>query len=276
MMSNDNDEFREFERVGWERVAESYQRSFLQLTAQTIDPLLEAVDIRNCRSLLDVACGPGHVAARALELVPQVAALDISEAMIRMASTAYPEIEFRQGDAENLPYPDASFDAVVMNFGMLHLAHPHRSVREACRVLKPGSRFAFSVWATPDISRGFGIILRAVEEQGSLDVGLPEGPSFFLFSDHTASRQVLDESGFKDVRFSQVDMSWRLGSGEEFFEAFYNGSARTGALLRAQSEQALLRIRAAVLGELAALAKEPSGSIEVAMSAIVASAAKGL
>ncbi len=109
-----------------------------------------------------------------------------------------------------------------------------------------------------------------------MDVGLPEGPSFFLFSDHAASLQVMEESGFQDVRFSQVDMSWQLGSGEEFFEAFYNGSARTGALLRAQSEEALLLIRSAVLGELAALAKDQSGSIEVAMSAIVASAAKGL
>src|SRR5205809_6238429 len=63
----------------------------------------------------------------------------------RRSSDLSPEIEFREGDAEALPFPEASFDAVVMNFGMLHLAHPERAVAEAFRVLSAGGRFAFTV-----------------------------------------------------------------------------------------------------------------------------------
>ena len=65
----------------------------------------------------------------------RVTAVDFSSAMVELARSQNPGIEFREGDAEALPFPEGSFDAVVMNFGMLHLASPERAVSEALRVL---------------------------------------------------------------------------------------------------------------------------------------------
>jgi SAM-dependent methyltransferase len=119
--------------------------------------------------------------------------------MIAAARQQHPGIAFQEGDAAALPFAEASFDAVVMNFGLLHLAQPEAALADACRVLRPGGRYAFTVWASPDQAVGFGMVLRAVEELGVKDVPLPEGPPFFRFSDVAESRRALEAAGFHDV-----------------------------------------------------------------------------
>src|ERR1041384_7032467 len=130
--------------------------------------------------------------------------------MIDAARRRYPHVAFREGDAEQLAFDDESFDAVVMNFGMLHLARPERAIAEARRVLVRGGRYAYTVWAAPDQALGFGMVLRAIERFGRTDVALPEGPPFFRFSDAAASRHALEEAGFTDVRIETLPLVWHL------------------------------------------------------------------
>jgi len=116
--------FHDFEQAGWEKAASEYDRRFGELTAQSIAPLLDSVGAAPGTELLDVACGPGYVAAAASRRGCSVVGIDFSRAMVDLASELNPELEFRFGDAEELDLPDNSMDAVVMNFGMLHLARP--------------------------------------------------------------------------------------------------------------------------------------------------------
>src|SRR5437867_2799225 len=173
--------FHDFEQAGWQRAAAHYSDAFGGLTAQTADALLDAAGVSSATRLLDVATGPGFIAAAAAERGALVTGLDFSPAMIELARARHPRIEFREGDAETLPFDAAIFDAVVMNFGMLHLARPDAAIAEAHRVLRPGGRFAFTVWGAPELAVGFGLVVRAVEKYGKPDVGLPEGPPFFQF-----------------------------------------------------------------------------------------------
>ena len=161
---------------------------------------------------------------------------------------------------------------MIMNFGLLHLARPDTAIAEARRVLRPGGRYAFTIWAAPDQAVGFGLVLKAVEAFGRLDVGLPEGPPFFRFSDADECRHVLEEAGFNQIGVRTLPLTWTLPSPDGVFDAVTRGGVRTAAVLRAQTPQALDEIRAAVRRSVERYAR--GDAFEVPMPAVIASATK--
>jgi len=266
------DAFKAFEREGWESVAGSYRDAFSSLTRQYVGALLDAVAAGAGVRLLDVACGPGDAAAEAAGRGARVTGVDFAAAMVAQAARLYPRVEFRTGDAEALPFDDASFEAVVINFGLLHFARPESAIAEAHRVLGGGGRLAFTVWASPEKCEGMGIVLKAIEAHGRLDVPLPEGPPFFRFGDHDECRRVLAVSGFSGVEVRELPMRWRLPSPDALLDAFLEGGVRTRGLLRAQTPEALAAIRVAARNEAARHAREDG--VEFAMPAVLATGVK--
>jgi ubiquinone/menaquinone biosynthesis C-methylase UbiE len=264
--------FRAFEHAGWQDAPREYDDAFGRLTRQVIGPLLDAAGAGKGALVLDVASGPGYVAAEAAARGAEVTAVDFSSEMVGLARSRNPGIAFGEGDAEALAFPEARFDAVVMNFGMLHLARPERAVAEAFRVLRPGGRYAFTVWAKPEEAVGLEIMLGAVRKHGDPDVPLPPGPPFFRFSDAAECERVLREAGFRDTSVRTHPQIWNFESPEALFEALYSGTVRTRALLRAQAPGKLAAIRAAVCEATARFAR--GGQVEVPMPAVLSVAAK--
>ena len=264
--------FRDFEQTGWERAAEFYGDAFGGLTAQTAGPILDAVNAAPGTQMIDVACGPGYVAAAAAARGAAVVGLDFSSAMVAEAQRRWPALTFREGDAEALPFEPSSLDAVVMNFGLLHLARPDTALAEAFRVLRSGGRYAFTVWAPPERTVGFGMTLRAIEELGNKNVPLPEGPPFFRFSDGAETCKTLASIGFTDIVITELPLLWRVASADAVFEAMCRGGVRTAAVLRAQTPEALARIGAAVRTGVEAYARD--GGFALPMPAVLASATR--
>jgi SAM-dependent methyltransferase len=264
--------FTAFERAGWEEVPDAYHAGFGELTCQCAEPLLDAAGVGAGTRVLDVATGPGYVAEAAVLRGAEVTGVDFAPAMVERARGRVPGAAFQVGDAEGLPFGDGSFDAVVMNFGLLHLGRPERALAEAARVLRPGGGFAFTVWAPPEEAVGFGIVLKAVERHGDLQVPLPEGPPFFRFSDADACLAALRDAGLVEGRVARVPQRWRLECPEALFDVMLHGTVRTAALLRGQRPEALERIQDAVTTGAAASAR--GGRIELPMPAVLASARK--
>jgi SAM-dependent methyltransferase len=264
--------FSAFEHSGWERAAEHYGGVFGALTMQAGPAVLDAAGVTRDTRVLDVASGPGFIAAAAADRGADVVGLDFAAAMVADARARYPALMFREGDAQALPFDDASFDAVVMNFGMLHLARPDQAIAEAHRVLRPGGRYAFTVWASPEKAVGFGMTLRAIEALGNKDVPLPEGPPFFRFSDAAETRRTLEAAGFANVEVQELALTWRLSSPDAVFDAMSRGGVRTAAVLRAQTPAALEAIRGAVRGEAQPYAT--GGEVRLPMPAMLASGMK--
>lgn len=273
-MTADTRAFHEFERSGWERAAAYYDEAFGALTRQTADALLDAAHVSTGTRVLDVATGPGPIAAAASARGAQVVGLDFSPAMIAEAQRRYPAIAFREGDAETLPFDASSFDAVVMNFGLLHLARPEAAIAEAHRVLRAGGRCALTVWSAPEDAIGFGMVLNAVHAHGNANVALPEGPPFFRFSAPDEFTATLERAGFSGVNARTLPLTWRLSSPEGVFDAVSRGGVRTSALLRAQTPEALEAIRAAVRRAVEGYAKD--GLFLLPMPAVLASATRAL
>jgi SAM-dependent methyltransferase len=222
--------------------------------------------------LLDVASGPGYVAAAAAALGAEVVGIDFSSEMVRLAAHLHPGLRFSEGDAEALAFSAGSFDAVAINFGVLHLARPDTALEEACRVLVPGGCCSLTVWAKPEISVGFGIVLRAIETHGRMDVPLPEGPPFFRFSDPVEAARSMTAAGFADPRVEQIPLVWRLDSTDALCEAFLEGAVRTAALLKAQTPEASAKIRRAIAEGVEPYRK--GSAFELPMAAVLTSGHK--
>jgi SAM-dependent methyltransferase len=264
--------FRDFEHQGWQKAAARYGPGFGVVTVQAIGPLLDAVGAGPGVYMLDVACGPGYAAAAAAGRGCSVVGVDFSSEMVALAAANHPRIEFREGDAERLDFAPQVFDAVVMNYGMLHLGNPERAIAESYRVLRRGGRFAFTVWDTPNLAVGFGIVLNAIQTHGNLDVPLPPGPPFFRFSDPAESAAALQTAGFTDIRILQVPQVWRLETADALFTTMRTAAVRTAALLNMQTEEALQAIRSEIVR---GAEKYRNGSlIQLPMPAVLASGAK--
>jgi len=243
-----NDAFTEFEHAGWERVANKYDSTWSSSTRQFIPPLLDAAEVSGKLSILDVGCGPGYVSAAAAERGAIPIGLDFSEEMIAIAKKKFPRIEFRQGDAQNLPFPDASFDRVVANFALLHLANPARACAEAAPILKSGGRFGFTTWAKISENPFVKLVDDAIRAHANLDVDLPPGPPHYLFESEEEFRNALARAGFDraSMSFQVHRIEWNVPTARFVFDAELNAGVRTAGLLARQTPEVLRKVQTAI------------------------------
>ncbi|MBW3619409.1 MAG: class I SAM-dependent methyltransferase [Actinobacteria bacterium] len=101
--------------------------------------------------VLDVASGPGNVAIALIARgARRVVALDLSlNMLLEGARRDYPDVAFVHGDAQRLPFPDGSFDAVTISFGLRNVPDPRVALEEFARVLRPGGRVVIAEFAAP-------------------------------------------------------------------------------------------------------------------------------
>lgn len=265
--------FSDFEKAGWERAAQAFHDHWGPLTQQSSATLLDAARVGSGHHVLDVATGAGYIAAAASDRGAQAIGLDFSSSQVELARLVYPGVTFQQGTAESLPFEDATFDAVVMGFGMNHLPDAELAAAEAYRVLKPGGWFSFTVWAPPRDGEGFGIMLSAIEAEGAPNVELPPAPPYFRFADADVVSKVLGDCRFADVTTRIVSQYWLHTTPDQLFEAFNEGAVRATAMLRSQPPEVQTAIRRVVRDEVMKLGVD--GRFDIPMPAALSSGRKG-
>lgn len=268
--SNSPEQFTDFEHDGWETVSHGYAQHFARLTSQSVDALLDAARVGAGMRVLDVCTGPGMIAAAASQRGAQSTGLDFSAEQVAIARSTVAGVEFVEGDAQNLPFDDAEFDAVVCGYGVIHVSQPDKALAEMARVLKAGGRMAASVWVAPQPGNGFGLLFGSIQAHADMSVPLPHGPDFFQFSDNQKFSAALRATGLQDPAVIEVEQFWELDDPMSLVNSFMEGAVRARGLLLAQNDAAREAVFAAIAAGMAQF-ESGDGGYRVPMPALIGS-----
>jgi ubiquinone/menaquinone biosynthesis C-methylase UbiE len=224
--------------------AEIYQSKLVPAVFGPWGPrVVELAALRSGLRVLDVACGTGLVARLAAEAVGvdgRVAALDVNPAMLAVASelpaVEGAPIEWVEGDAQALPFAEASFDVVCCQLGLQFFPDREHALREMKRVLVHGGRAVVMVWREIDRAPGFAVLAAALGLTISADAeALMRAP--FALSDAGELSRLLESAGLRDCAIRAEIGKVRFASAAMFVGSYIGGSP-LAAIVATAPEQA--------------------------------------
>lgn len=240
--------------------AEAYQAYMVPTMFQPwSEELLDRAAPRFGEQVLDIACGTGVVARGAAARVGpdgSVCGIDISPAMLEVARNVAvaegPRVEWVQGRAELLPFPNATFDLALCQQGVQFFTDRAVGVAEMYRVLRHGGRAGVSVWRGPGHQSVKGALLVALQRWFGPGVLVP-----YAFGDGGELRALFVDAGFTDIRLEVVRRQMRALSVGEFIEMTVMGASAAVPALASATEaeraEAIRSVRQEIAGKIAAV-----------------------
>lgn len=182
--------------------AEIYDSFFVPaLFGQWAEPLCDAAKIAPGARVIDIACGTGattRAAQSAAGAGGDVLGLDRNVGMLKVARARAPDIAFMQGRAENLPFPDRDFDAVLCQFGLMFFEDRAGALREMRRVRRESGRIALSVWDSVEASPGYARMIALLDRMFGREVADALRAPFTL-GDRSVLQETLASGGMGDA-----------------------------------------------------------------------------
>lgn len=190
----------------WSGVApfwEKYRAIIQQMFAPVTSALIEDAGIGSGYAVLDVATGPGEPALTIAAWVSaqgNVVGVDLAPQMVAVAGRAAGQrglrnTRFEVASADELPFPETTFDAVVSRFGAMFFPSPVDAVREMLRVLRPGRRLALAVWGLEESNPFFEVLSRVVNGYTNYQPQSPGDQDPFRFASPGGLQVVLGDAG---------------------------------------------------------------------------------
>jgi SAM-dependent methyltransferase len=221
--------------------AEAYEATFVPaFFAQWAPILCDAAGIGAGHTVLDVACGTGIVARVAAERAgaAQVTGVDLNEAMLTVARRARPELDWRLGNAQKLPFADGEFDVVVSQMALMFFPDPAAALAEMARVVAPGGTVAVLVPGALDRQAAFApFVAMAARHAGSEAVDLLT--AYFRAGDLDELAGLLGAAGPNVTEQRRVDGIYRAPS----VDAFVTTEVESTPLVERMSAETYQQIR---------------------------------
>lgn len=219
---------REQQKASWNRFAAGWKK-WDPVTMEFLQPMKEAIirylQPNDGQKILDIAAGTGEPALSiaASNKGGTVTITDISEEMMEIArekaiAKELTNIETVICDASDLPFENCSFDAVSCRFGFMFFPDMQLAANEIYRVLKPGGRFATTVWNFPEknfwVTAIMGTIMRLME----MPPPPPEVPGMFRCCKPGRMKDILEKAGFSDIEEREILSTLKTKSVDQYWE----------------------------------------------------------
>jgi SAM-dependent methyltransferase len=243
------EEARQRSRATWNAVATGWytQREEIWENSRPVSEwMIRRLDPRPGETVLELAAGLGDTGLGAAHLVGssgRVIITDFTPEMVAAARQRAEEMgahnaEFRTLDAERMDLETNSVDGVLCRWAYMLMIDPAAAFAETRRVLRPGGRLAFSVWAARERNPALSLVGRILVELGHIPPPDPEAPGPYFMADTDRIREFVVEAGFAEPTIEEVLFHWRFANQDAYWRFLVETSASTSPVLRSLSPKA--------------------------------------
>jgi ubiquinone/menaquinone biosynthesis C-methylase UbiE len=249
-------DYLDFNRQLWNDLAEPWERR-----RQWHEPILEPVTSwllarlapQQGETVLELAAGNGETGLRAAPAVGNHGRLVLTDLAPAMIDTArrrgehlgLTNVEYAVMNAEQLDVPDAAVDAVVCRYGYMLMTDRERALAETARVLRPGGRLCFAVFASPAENQFFIVPGSVLIERGHFQPD-PSGPHMFTMSDPAQLSVLLTRAGFDQPEIEQVRTPYRFADARDLWTWVQEMAGPLATAIRGLDESEREFVRAAI------------------------------
>lgn len=225
---------------GWEKWDEFFDRSMAFLNHRLVADARLKAGLR----VLDLGSGTGYPALLDAQVVGpsgSVVGMDLAEQMLAVAERkarrlGLTNVSFRTGDATNLPFDAASFDAVTSRFCLMFLPEIPKAAAEIARVLKPGAWVAAAVWSAPENNPSIGLAMATIKQVIELPPPDPTAPGIFRLAKQGELAGLFLQAGLSDVTDEEFVGEWPYASAEQYYTILMEIAAPVQNLMANLSE----------------------------------------
>jgi ubiquinone/menaquinone biosynthesis C-methylase UbiE len=265
------DEVRDGQRTTWAGLAAGWDKwdalimdQLAPVGAAIIDGLALTPDAHH----LDIAAGTGEPGLSIAKLAPRgrVVLTDLSPEMLSVAARraraqGIANVETTVCSADDLPFPDASFDSVSVRFGYMFFPDLARATAEFARVLRPGGRLCSSVWVEPSANPWTTIAMQAIATETALVPPAPDAPSMYRCAAAGSISSLYSAAGLDSISERDVPVMLVTTSPDQYWTMISEHVSLAATALQQVSQSARDRIRAHAIA--AVVAYEHSGTIRI-------------
>ena len=253
-MSGQHETGRQQSRADWAAVAPGWyaQREEIWKASRPVSEwMVRKLDPQPGDTVLELAAGLGDtglMAARLIGETGRVFITDFTPEMVAAARRRAEELsvenaEFRTLDAERMDLETDSVDSVLCRWAYMQMIDPAAAFAETRRVLRPGGRLAFSVWAERERNPTLSLAGNVLVELGHTPPPDPQEPSAFFLADPERIRKLVEGAGFAEPEIEEVSFRWRFASRDTYWRYLTETAASASRILRSLSPEAQNTVR---------------------------------
>jgi SAM-dependent methyltransferase len=253
-MSGQHEKARQQSRAAWGAVASGWyaQREELWKASRPVGEwMVRRLDPKPGDTVLELAAGladTGLMAARLVGESGHLIVTDFTTEMVAAASRRAEEVgvqnaEFRVLDAERMDLQTGSVDGVLCRWAYMLMIDPSAAFAETRRVLRPGGRLAFSVWAARERNPALSLVGGVLESQGHIPPPDPNAPSAFAMADPERNRELVMGAGFAEPEIEEVSFRWPFSDRDAYWRYVTETSASSSPILRLLPPEEQAKVR---------------------------------